>query len=451
MTLTSYPIRASQINPELYAGANSLLSVNANIPRVYAKKQPAGSIIKYSDFLNLAGFKCSFGGAWTWSMTSYDNTSASGWRHVYPNDYFPGIAAGDYFTVIGGMNNGWTTDHIAAYTFVYGTDYGASADPRQPSSVKFYMGPGSGGKNHSMSFWYNGGTNVQVSGNYGYGGSSTSWGIAQLYILGVWYGPAATTVNTEFRSTADGSNLVQRGFANIGTSIGAWANYHPATCAVVDRYVPPPPPPPEPPGTGGGDTGPSCFLAGSLVVMADGSVKHIEDIGLGEWVQGAFGQVNQVIALDRPLLGERIIYMINDEHNTTHTHAHVRPDGTFAVLDVPAWIELENQTAQPVKTNYGAENWVLPGLAAEDLELITELSEGQALLTTGGSRTVDKITGHAYPEETQLYNLVLTGNHTYFVDGYCVTGFLNGIDYDYRTWTVKNTAWTETDYRENGK
>jgi hypothetical protein len=446
MTLTSNPIKASQINPELYAGASDLLSVNANVARVYAKKQPAGSIIKYSDFLNMNGFKCSFGGEWTWSMTSYDNTDASGWRHVYPNDYFPGIAAGDYFTVIGGMNNGWTTDHIAAYTFVYGTDYGAGSS-RQPVSIEFYMGPGGGGKNHEMDFWYNGGDRVQVSGHYGYGGSSTSWGIAQLYILGIWYGPAAGAVNTQLRSTADGTDLTARDFQNIGTSIGAWVNNHPATCAVVDRYVAPPPPTPGP---DGGTSYPSCFLAGSLVVMADGSVKHIEDIGLGEWVQGAFGQVNQVIALDRPLLGERIIYMINDEHNTTHTHAHVRPDGTFAVLDVPAWISLENNQAQPVKTNYGTENWILPGLAPQDLELITELSEGQALLTTTGSRTVNKISGHAYPEETPLYNLVLTGNHTYFVDGYCVTGFLNGIDYDYRTWTVKNTAWTETDYRNNG-
>jgi len=116
MTITGYPIKASIINPELLAANSDKLQINDHYPRAYAKK-PTG-IIKYSDFLNRGPLKASFGGDWTWSMTSYDNTDASGWRHIYPADYFPSIQNGDPFTIIGGMNNGWTTDHIAAYTFV---------------------------------------------------------------------------------------------------------------------------------------------------------------------------------------------------------------------------------------------------------------------------------------------------------------------------------------------
>ena len=224
MTITGYPIKASIINPELLAANSDKLQINDHYPRAYAKK-PTG-IIKYSDFLNRGPLKASFGGDWTWSMTSYDNTDASGWRHIYPADYFPSIQNGDPFTIIGGMNNGWTTDHIAAYTFAYGTDYGATADPRQPASLQIYMGPGSGGKNHEMDFWYNGGTSVQVSGHYGYGGSSTSWGIAQIYILGIWYGPFAAPAGQVYYSNAAGTDLQARGFG-LQVSLDTWLTNNP--------------------------------------------------------------------------------------------------------------------------------------------------------------------------------------------------------------------------------
>jgi hypothetical protein len=226
MTITTLPIKASIINPELKSASTVTLQVNDRYPRAYARK-PSG-IIKYSDFLNKGPLKASFGGTWMWSMTSYDNSNASGWRHIYPADYFPGIQAGDPFTIVGGMNRGWTTDHIAAYTFIYGTDAGDAANyyGRQPASIEFYMGPGSGGKNHEMIFSYRGTDNVQVSGHYGYGGSSTSWGIADLYILGIWYGPYAAAAGQVYYSNAAGTDLQARQFG-LQVPLESWIKNNP--------------------------------------------------------------------------------------------------------------------------------------------------------------------------------------------------------------------------------
>jgi hypothetical protein len=41
------------------------------------------------------------------------------------------------------------------------------------------------------------------------------------------------------------------------------------------------------------------------------------------------------------------------------------------------------------------------------------------------------------PADTQLYNLVTGGSHTYFVEGYAVTGWPREDDWDYDTWTSK--------------
>jgi hypothetical protein len=66
-----------------------------------------------------------------------------------------------------------------------------------------------------------------------------------------------------------------------------------------------------------------CFLEGAKVTMADGSLKAIQDIIVGDVVKGAFGENNNVIALHRPLLGAGTIVDINKEHKSTKHHPHV--------------------------------------------------------------------------------------------------------------------------------
>ena len=178
-----------------------------------------------------------------------------------------------------------------------------------------------------------------------------------------------------------------------------------------------------------------CFLAGSLVAMADGTEKAIEDVLIGDLILGAFGEINTVLALHRPLLGDNAMLRINDEHSTTIHHPHISSDKKF-------------YCGNPIKVmehTYGCEHDVIvKGGAIEKQYLhglkggrVQQLELGVSLKTVEGSRVVDSLEVYSMPPETQLYNLVVSGSHTYHVDGYAVTGWPREDDFDYDVWASR--------------
>lgn len=179
-----------------------------------------------------------------------------------------------------------------------------------------------------------------------------------------------------------------------------------------------------------------CFLAGSPVHMADGTTKAIEDVLVNDLVIGAFGEINRVLALHRPILGGSAkMCKINDEHSTTNHHPHISVDKQFYCGDP----ELVSGTTYGRNHNVIDEHGntverMLHGLAKER---IRKLEIGVELKTIEGSRIVDTVEVYSMPETTQLYNLVIDGSHTYHVDGYAVTGWPCEHDFDYDTWSRK--------------
>ena len=174
-----------------------------------------------------------------------------------------------------------------------------------------------------------------------------------------------------------------------------------------------------------------CFLAGSLVQMADGT-KLIEDVRVGDFVLGAFGEINEVLALHRPLLGEATLCRINDEHVTTNHHPHISVDGKFYCGDP---VMVSDKTYGKMHKVIDAEGAVvdrmLHGLKRERIE---KLCVGIELKTVEGYRVTRSLETFSMPEDTQLYNLVVGGSHTYHVDGYAVTGWPREDDFNYDTW-----------------
>jgi hypothetical protein len=67
-------------------------------------------------------------------------------------------------------------------------------------------------------------------------------------------------------------------------------------------------------------------------------------------------------------------------------------------------------------------------------ERIHTLELGVELKTREGSRVVKSMDVYAMAEDTQLYNLVVGGSHTYHVEGYAVTGWPREDDFDYEKW-----------------
>ena len=175
-----------------------------------------------------------------------------------------------------------------------------------------------------------------------------------------------------------------------------------------------------------------CFLEGSLVTMADYTTKPIELVCVGDLVLGAFGEPNVVLALHRPLLGEAKMCRINNEHSTTNHHPHIGADKKIYCGD-PTTVSAQT---------YGREHDVLladgvPGrmfLHGLKRERILQLHCGVELKTVEGSRSVRSLEVYEMPPETQLYNLVVGGSHTYHVEGYAVTGWPREDDFDYDAW-----------------
>ena len=55
----------------------------------------------------------------------------------------------------------------------------------------------------------------------------------------------------------------------------------------------------------------SCLIAGTMILMADGSSRAIETIARGELVMGRRGRVNTVRACERTVLGASRLYALN--------------------------------------------------------------------------------------------------------------------------------------------
>ena len=175
-----------------------------------------------------------------------------------------------------------------------------------------------------------------------------------------------------------------------------------------------------------------CFLAGSLVQLVGGT-KAIEDVQVNDLVIGAFGEVNRVLALHRPLLGSALMCKINDEHSTTNHHPHVSIDRKFYCGNPDLVSQSTYGHIHKVIDAEGNEvDRMLHGLKRERIQ---KLELGIELKTIEGSRLTKSIDVYSLPADTQLYNLVVDGSHTYHVDGYAVTGWPREDDFNYDTWS----------------
>jgi hypothetical protein len=181
---------------------------------------------------------------------------------------------------------------------------------------------------------------------------------------------------------------------------------------------------------------PPCFLAGSLVTLADLTTKPIEDVKVGDQVLGAFGEINVVAALHRPHLGNKRMLKINDEHSTTSHHPHVSVDKKFYCADPAAMVMGYGKQHKVIDAEGHEIDLYLYGLNPSRLLNIVEI-DGVELKTVEGSRKVTTLKHYDLSPDTQLYNLVTTGSHTYHVDGYAVTGWPREDDFDYDTWKQK--------------
>jgi hypothetical protein len=246
----------------------------------------------------------------------------------------------------------------------------------------------------------------------------------------------------------------------------------------------------------GGSSG-GCFIAGTVVTLADGTDRKIEDIKIGDHLLGLDGSINEVLGLVTPKLGERLLYGFNDGPAfVTAGHPFLTKDGQWKSIDPAATLlekggagyhphpnpspasgrgaNCENPPASergafdPLPLGEGGERSE-PGegfsngsaiissphpeegrrpVSKDDLRnlapsfetaasrppqdearekglsfnpaSVAKLDIGDSIFTKSGEVKIERI--HSAPGDPAqtLYDFNLSGNHTYFADGYAV-------------------------------
>lgn len=164
-----------------------------------------------------------------------------------------------------------------------------------------------------------------------------------------------------------------------------------------------------------------CFAAGTLVQMADGSVRAIETIVAGDCVIGADGEINKVHAIEAPLLGERRLYGFNGGRGfVTAEHPLKTADGWKAIDATLA--DLSHPGMPRVGTLEAGDRLVLlAGVSRCAIPMAVGSDIGGPVYETVCETTlvlVESISADEGDPAQQVYNLRLDGNHSYFADGF---------------------------------
>jgi len=141
-----------------------------------------------------------------------------------------------------------------------------------------------------------------------------------------------------------------------------------------------------------------CFDPDALVTMADGSLKKICKIQIGDLVADGTDGINTVIGIEAPVLGNRLMYSFN---------------GNWAFVS----------EEHPIMTSEGwgsfdPDSWAVE---AEFIGRLVKIDIGSEILKSDGTyETVEYIDHKILPEDYVIYNLLLDGDHMYNVQGYVV-------------------------------
>ena len=182
---------------------------------------------------------------------------------------------------------------------------------------------------------------------------------------------------------------------------------------------------------------PTCFLAGAPVTLADGSTKPIEEMKVGDIVLGAFGEHNTVLKCKQSVLGVGRMCKINGEHTTTLNHPHITPNKKFVFCNGA----VDSKGLKLTDLHSLIVNMAPAGLHYAMFELkkgrIQSMAIGTELHAVGGPKPIETMELLSLPSTTPIYNLAVSGSHTYFVNGYAVTGDMKEDDFDVDLWTPR--------------
>ena len=198
-----------------------------------------------------------------------------------------------------------------------------------------------------------------------------------------------------------------------------------------------------------------CVAEGTLIPCLQNNtiiLKKIEDVCAGDTVIGANGQANEVYARTDTVLGAtRTMYTFIDKslYFTGEHSMWVKYDGQeyFGIHDVSGYYReaLATVNGQPLleweQENAYRKDGVVgkpisKGLSREPLFVVFDAEYGTDKGWKHNKAIIAK--DKVYPNNTPVHTLIVGGNHTYFANGYLVSGFATDADYDYSQVEIKD-------------
>jgi len=170
----------------------------------------------------------------------------------------------------------------------------------------------------------------------------------------------------------------------------------------------------DPAGGGGGE----CFPAGSMVSLANGLDKLIEQVLIGDRVLSGLGSIGTVSALRRVRLGSRKAYRINNRLVTTGDHLFRTQQGWAAVLP-SLYHDLRFNMPMQVM---GPDGSVTLLSSAIDPCQVHKLEIGTLVQTKHGLEEIQSIEELDLAADLVLYSLVVLDSQTFVCEGFVVDG-----------------------------
>jgi hypothetical protein len=146
--------------------------------------------------------------------------------------------------------------------------------------------------------------------------------------------------------------------------------------------------------------------------MADGSERPIEEIDVGDEVLGSNGQVNLVLNVKRPELGDRLLYALNDEdYFVTAEHPFLTTEG---------WKSIDPRRSAQVHRVDATHLRVGDQMFAADARPPSGVCRNVQTATALKTVELTRMQSRADDPALAVYDLTVDGDHTYFANGYVV-------------------------------
>ncbi|WP_369069565.1 Hint domain-containing protein [Kineococcus terrestris] len=164
---------------------------------------------------------------------------------------------------------------------------------------------------------------------------------------------------------------------------------------------------PQPP------TATSCFVGDTPVLMADGTSRPIELVGVGDEVLDVEGRVNTVVGVERPTLGDRALHGFDGGRPfVTAEHPFASDDG-WRCVD-PWALAAEGVALRARELRAGDRLYRVVGV-----EVLVSAGRSERR-PCAALRAVTSVSVAAADPATVVHNLLLDGTHTYVAGGWVV-------------------------------